>query len=112
VDGKTSFKNPKSDSGGKINVRAITHQPPRLSLLISKKNPYQQMHDPVIESVVEKGDEDPEQEETEGHEEISEDVEVHVTQGDTGEEEINTAKIEPVDLNTNIFVKDFTQTSV
>lgn len=115
VDGKASFVNPKSDSGGKMTVRAITHQPPRLSLLISKKNPYQQMHDPTIESLEEKSEEVSdltEEGEMGGHEEITGGVEVHVTQGDTGEEEINTAKIDPVDLNTNIFVKEFMQTTV
>ncbi|XP_062581575.1 uncharacterized protein LOC134243329 [Saccostrea cucullata] len=111
----------KSQSDGKLIVKAVTHQPPRLSLLISKKNPYQQMRDSMRESsekiAEEKETKTPEKEgEHEEDEEGSEagEVEIHVTLGDTGEEEVNTAKIEPetADINTNVFVKDFRQTTV
>ncbi|XP_061191201.1 uncharacterized protein LOC133199411 [Saccostrea echinata] len=113
----------KSQSDGKLIVKAVTHQPPRLSLLISKKNPYQQMRDSMRDSTEritegkeseapEKEDKGEPDEDEEGTE--AEEVEIHVTLGDTGEEEVNTAKIEPgpSDLNTNVFIKDFRQTTV
>lgn len=102
------------DANGKTNVKVHTHQPPRLSLLIAKKNQYQQMQDFPAEIQEEQDDgvASGSGARTPKRVTISEEVVVHETAGDTGEEEINTAKVDPADLNTNIFIKDFKQTTV
>lgn len=102
------------DVNGKTNVKVHTHQPPRLSLLIAKKNQYQQMQDfpAEIQEEQDDGEASGSGARTPKRVTISEEVVVHETAGDTGEEEINTAKVDSADLNTNIFIKDFKQTTV
>uniref|UniRef100_K1QDX6 Uncharacterized protein n=1 Tax=Magallana gigas TaxID=29159 RepID=K1QDX6_MAGGI len=80
-------------TNGKTNVKVHTHQPPRLSLLIAKKNQYQQMQDlPADIQEEDDGEASGSGARTPKRVTISDEVVVHETAGDTGEEEINTAK--------------------
>lgn len=110
----SNVNNPTNPTNGKTTVKVHTHQPPRLSLLIAKKNQYQQMQDTPtgIPEEQDNGEASGSGQRTPKRVTISDEVVVHETAGDTGEEEINTAKVDPADLNTNIFIQDFKQTTV
>ena len=111
---KANSSTQSASSSSKMNVKAVTHQPPRLSLLISKKNPYEQMQSSSTATIPEEHDNSALEtdEDFPNGTTVPEEIEVHETEGDTGEEEINTAKVEPENLNTNIFIRDFKQTTV